>query len=88
MFCVCVCVCVCVYVCVHARMHFLHGLWPVWVCFNDILQAKMFICWFSQNRVYHCIMQLVVEEEEEDIEKEFWNYAVHFIIESLFYMCG
>ena len=33
-------------------------------------------------------MQLVVEEEEEDIEKEFWNYAVHFIIESLFYMCG
>jgi hypothetical protein len=30
-------------------------------------------------------MQLVVEEEE--VEKEVWNYTVHFIIESLFYMC-
>jgi len=30
---------------------------------------KMFICSFSQNRVNHCTMQLVVEEEEE-VEKE------------------
>lgn len=30
-------------------------------------------------------MQLVVEEEE--VEKEVWNYAVYFIIERLFYMC-
>ena len=30
-------------------------------------------------------MQLAVEGEE--VEKEVWNYAVHFIIESLFCMC-
>jgi len=41
-------------VCVRACMHFLHSLWPVWVCFTGILQIKMFICWFSQNRVNHC----------------------------------